>query len=73
MSVAKARSRLAVESKNHKREGTTASAEAVQEARRVLAEEKIREFVERAIAAAPPLSESARLRLKTIINQQGVT
>ncbi len=58
MSVAQARSRVAVEVKKQKRTGGSSRSEAVQQAQRLLAEEKIRAFIERTIASAPPLSES---------------
>jgi hypothetical protein len=64
MSVAKARSRLAVEVKRQKREGTSSQSQAIQSARRALAAEKIEAFVERTVASAPPLTFEQLSRLR---------
>lgn len=67
MSVAKARSRVANESKKIKKAGGDPSAECVQDAKRVLAEEKLKAFIERVVAEAPPLSAEARQRLALLL------
>ena len=61
MSVAVAKARLAVEVKRGKKSGSNHSA--IEAARRVLVEEKIREFVEKTVASAPPLAEEQKARL----------
>lgn len=66
MSVAKARSRVAVEMKKQKREGGSSQSPAVQSARQALAEEKIKAFVERTVAAAPPLTPEQQSRLRSL-------
>lgn len=67
MSVVKARSRVAVEVKKQKREGAPDPSPGVLDARRALAEEKIREFVERTVASAPPLTPDQRDRLALLL------
>ena len=67
MSVAKARSRVAVEVKRSKKVGEDASADAVQAARAILAEENIKAFIERTVSAAPPLSPEQRARLAQLL------
>lgn len=59
--VSRAKSALAVEAKKHKRSGGREAELA--EARRVLAEEKIRAFVAKAVAGAPPLTDEQLSRL----------
>jgi hypothetical protein len=65
--VAKARSRVAVEVKKRKRLGDEGPPDAVEDARRVLAEEKIKAFVEQTVASAPPLSAEQRARLAVLL------
>ena len=71
MSVPKARSRVAVEVKKHKRDGRPDSSAAVRDAQRVLAEEKIKAYVERALAAAPALTPEQRDRLSLLLRGAG--
>jgi hypothetical protein len=66
MSVTKARSRLAVEVKRQKRDGTSSQSPAIQSARRALAAEKIEAFVERTVASAPPLTPEQMSRLRSL-------
>ena len=70
MSVIRARSRVAVEVKRHNKQGAGAPYAAVDDARRVLAEEKIRAFIERTVAAAPELSSDQRARLSALLAPQ---
>jgi hypothetical protein len=63
----KARSRGAVEVKKHKRDGGPESSAAVRDAQRLLAEEKIKAYVERTVAAAPPLTPEQRDRLALLL------
>lgn len=67
MSVAKARSRVAVEVKRQKRTGASSPSESVQSAQRVLAEEKIKAYIERTIAVAPELTPEQRDRLALLL------
>lgn len=66
MSVTRAKARVAVESKRDKRRGAAAPSQALQEARQALAEENIRAYVQRVVAAAPELSAEARSRLAAL-------
>lgn len=67
MSVALARSRVAVEGKKQKRDGGSTPSPSLENAQRVLAEEKIKAFVERTVAAAPPLTPEQRDRLALLL------
>lgn len=67
MSVAKARSRVAVEVKKQKRAGASDSCESVRSARRDLAAEKIKAYIERTVAAAPELTLEQRDRLALLL------
>lgn len=64
-SVSKAHSRVANESKKLKKSGGDPSA--LLEAKRLLAEEKIRAQIERTVAAAPPLSAEQLDRLAVLL------
>lgn len=66
MSVNKARSRVANEIKKSKKVGAPANFAAVQDVRRALPEEKIRAYVERTVASAPPLTQEQRERLTSL-------
>lgn len=66
MSVTHARSRLALEVKKQRRRGEGSESPAVVHARQQLAEEKIREFVERVVAQAPPLTPDQLARLASL-------
>jgi len=68
VSVAKARSRVAVEVKKQKRIGGSSPADSVQAARRLLAEEKIKAYIERTVAAAPELTVDQRRRLALLLH-----
>lgn len=70
MSVSHARSRLALEAKKNRREGGDPDAPELVHARQHLAEEKIREFVERAVAQAPPLTADQRERLASLFRDR---
>ena len=70
MSVAKARSRVAHEVKKVKKTGGDPAGPQVQAARRDLAEEKIRQYVEQVVAAAPPLTDEQRLRLSALFQNR---
>ena len=67
MSVAKARSRVAVEVKKQKRAGESDVSESVRSARRDLAEEKIKAYIERTVAAAPELTQDQKARLAQLL------
>lgn len=67
MSVTHARSRLALEAKRQRREGGDPNSPALVRARQHLAEEKIREFVERVVSQAPPLTAEQRARLASLL------
>jgi hypothetical protein len=62
-----ARSKLANEVKKSKKVGSAASCEPVRDARRVLAEEKIKAYVEKVVAEAPPLTHEQRDRLALLL------
>lgn len=66
MSVTHARSQLALEVQKARRQGGDQESPTVQQARMRLAEEKIREFVGRAVAQAPPLSPDQLDRLASL-------
>lgn|GEM_PF-3447949 len=65
--VGKAKARLAVEIKKNKRVGGEVGAPAVVNARRDLAEQKLRQYIERTVAAAPPLSAEQLDRLAALL------
>ena len=72
--VTKARSRLALEIKHSKQAAAANGAsepQAVQDARRALAEEKIRQYVEQVVAHAPPLNPAQRDRLSALLHGLG--
>ncbi len=64
--VGLAKARVAVESKKHKKAGGEPPA-SLQDARRVLAEEKLRQYIERTVASAPPLTAEQRDRLRVLL------
>jgi hypothetical protein len=70
MSVSKARSQLANEVKKIKKAGGDLSAESVHDAKRVLAEEKLKAYVEKVIAEAPALSAEARHGLELLLRAE---
>ena len=70
MSVTHARSRLALEVKKQRREGRDPESPTVVYARQHLAEEKIREFVERVVAQAPPLTAEQLHRLACLFTDR---
>lgn len=70
VSVNKARSHLANEIKKNRRAGRPLGAGSVQDARRALAEEKIKAYVERTVASAPSLSQAAKDRLTVLVGGQ---
>ena len=65
MSVAKARSLVAVESKKIKKSG--GSPAALIAARQALAAEKLERYIEQVVATAPPLSPDQRDRLTVLL------
>lgn len=67
VSINKARSRVANEIKKTKKAGGDLRCAAVQDARRALAEEKIKTCIERTVAAAPPLTNEQRDRLALLL------
>lgn len=69
--VGKAKARLAVEIKKNKRTGGEVSAPAVVDARRDLAEEKLKQYIERTVAAAPPLTPEQLDRLAALLQAVG--
>ncbi len=71
MSINKARSRVANEVKKAKYAGAGASTASVQDARRVLAEEKIKEYIQRTVASAPDLTVEQRDRLAQLVRGKG--
>jgi hypothetical protein len=69
MSVVEARSRLGNAVKKAKSEGQQPDlVTSVVDARRDLAEAKIRAFVAKTVAAAPPLTEEQRSRLSSLLS-----
>ena len=64
--VGLAKARVAVESKKHKKAGGEPLA-SLQVARRVLAEEKLRQYIERTVASAPPMTASQLDRLRVLL------
>ncbi len=64
--VGLAKARVAVESKKHKKAGGEPLA-SLQDARRVLAEEKLRQYIERTVASAPPMTASQLDRLRVLL------
>ncbi len=73
MSVKRAKAHVAVESKRDKRRGAAAPSQSLQEARRALAEENIKAYVEKVVAGAPELSTEARSRLAAIFRSAPTT
>jgi hypothetical protein len=71
MSVTRARSRLALEVRKQRRQGCDGESPNVVRARQELAEAKIREFVERVVAQAPPLSDEQLTRLASLFRGGG--
>lgn len=69
--VTQARSRVAVEGKKQKREGGSTPSPSLENAQRLLAEEKIKAFVARTVAAAPPLMPDQRDRLALLLRGRG--
>lgn len=67
MSLRRAHALVAVEARKDKRNGATAPSEGMQDARRALAEEKLKAFIERVVAEAPELGTEARCRLASIL------
>lgn len=67
VSVSKARSRLAVQSKRHKRLGTSETHATVEAARRELAAAKLESYIAAVVAAAPPLTDEQRSRLMRLL------
>jgi hypothetical protein len=72
MSVNKARSVLAIESKKSKAAGIGADAKPVEDARRVLAAAKIEQYIERVVAEAPPLTPEQLDRLALLFRETPV-
>lgn len=73
MSVAQARSRVAVAVKKQKSSGDTEASSAVDDARRELAVEKITQYVERVVASAPELTPEQRSRLAALLRAERVS
>ncbi len=71
MSVAKARSRVAVEVKKHKREGSSSPSKSVEDAPQALAEAKLAAYIQRVVDEAPLLSADARQRLAALLGSRG--
>lgn len=67
--VLKARSRLATLS----RRSVAASSDQIDDARRDLAEAKIVNYVEKIVAAAPPLSDEQRDRIAALLRAGGAS
>ncbi len=67
MSIDQARAGLSSQVKKHNEHGGVLAAEAVQNARRDLAAEKLAEHVRRTVAAAPPLSDAQKQRLLALL------
>ena len=68
MSVAKARSRVAVEVKKSKSQDSSEQRERVQQARAELAEAKLEQYIQRVVAEAGPLSQEQVSRLKALLH-----
>lgn len=74
MSVYSARSGVAIQVRKIKKSGGDPdAAPAVQDAKRLLAEAKLRQAIERAIASAPPLTAEQRDRLALLLSGSGVS
>lgn len=67
MSLSQQRSRVGNAAKTHKAQATDDTRRSLDEARRALAEEKIRAFVEQTVASAPPLTPEQRDRLALLL------
>ena len=67
MSVSRARSRVANEIKKAKKAGGDAATQAVQDARRLLAEENLKAYIARVVASAPPLTPDQRDRIAQLL------
>lgn len=65
--VSKAHSRVANEVK---KAGGDSTVPPVQDAKRALAEEKLKAYIERVVAEAPPLSVEARQRLALLLRAE---
>jgi hypothetical protein len=70
-SVASAKAHLAVEVKKRKKSGEAPEGPSVQDARRVLAEEKIKQYVAAVVATAPPLGPEQLSRLAALFRGTG--
>ena len=66
--VARANARVAVESKRQRKLGTGEPSPALLEARRVLAEEKLKQYIQQVVASAPPLDEDTKARLALLLS-----
>ncbi len=67
MSVAKARSRVAVATKKHKNKPNDSSSLVLQEARRDLAAAKLEAYIQRVVDESPRLSPEQRDRLALLL------
>jgi len=67
VTVRSARSLLANEAKKHKNNPSQGSADAVVDARRDLAAEKLAEHIRQIVATAPPLSMTQKQRLAALL------
>ncbi len=71
MSINQARSLVAVEGKKYKKDGGESPPESLQDARRVLAEEKLKQYIGRTVASSPPLSIAQKDRLSVLMRGTG--
>lgn len=67
MSLSQQRSRVGNAAKTHKAKPSDQTRSQLDDARRALAEEKIKAFVERTVASAPPLTPDQRDRLAVLL------
>jgi len=67
LSITQARSHVPFESKKHHQAGGESSSQALQDANRVLAEEKLKQHIVRTVACAPPLTPEQRDRLSVLL------
>ncbi len=73
MSLSQKRSRVANAAKNHKSRPSEQTRAQLDQARRELAEQKIADFVQQAVSAAPELTIDQKVRLTALLRGAGAT
>ncbi len=68
--VLSARAHVGVQAKKALKDPDGDAAERLQDARRVLAEEKLKAYIDKIVAKAPPLGPEARARIAALLMDQ---